>query len=74
MAKFETNIEDAIGTSGAYFMFSGVCVVATVFVLLVVPETRGKSADDMREYFEGKWHDYGIKTVTVTSAKNIVED
>eukprot|EP00095_Tigriopus_kingsejongensis_P000011 snap_masked-scaffold342_size201858-processed-gene-1.5 protein:Tk00011 transcript:snap_masked-scaffold342_size201858-processed-gene-1.5-mRNA-1 annotation:"nad-dependent protein deacetylase sirtuin-2" len=48
VSKFSVNIEYGIGTSGMYFMFSGVCLVAAVFVFFVVPETRGKSPEDMR--------------------------
>lgn len=52
VSKFSVNIEDGIGTSGMYFMFSAVCLVATVFVLILVPETRGKSPEEMRRHFD----------------------
>jgi len=51
VSKFGTDIEDALGTDGEYFFFAGVCVFATFFVAFVVPETKGRSAEDMREYF-----------------------
>ncbi|TRY70088.1 hypothetical protein TCAL_05190 [Tigriopus californicus] len=52
VSKFSVNIENGIGTSGMYFMFSAVCLVATVFVLFIVPETRGKSPEEMRRHFD----------------------
>ena len=54
VTKFEVNVEDAIGTSGAYFIYASVCFVATFFVLFFVPETKGKSPQDMRNLFDPK--------------------
>ena len=51
VSKFEVNIEDAINPSGAYFMFAAINALAALFVLFIVPETRGKSPEDMKEHF-----------------------
>ena len=51
VSKFGVDIEMAVGTSGTYFLYGSVCFVATFFVFFVVPETRGKSAEDMKKYF-----------------------
>lgn len=52
VTKFEVNVEDAIGTSGAYFIYASVCFVATFFVLFIVPETKGRSPQDMKNLFD----------------------
>eukprot|EP00045_Choanoeca_perplexa_P009769 m.95568 g.95568 ORF g.95568 m.95568 type:complete len:591 (-) comp15022_c0_seq1:135-1907(-) len=39
---------DGIGFSGTFFLYSGVGVLAFFFVLLVVPETKGKSLDEIQ--------------------------
>ena len=54
MSKFESNIEDVIGASGAYFMYAAICGTGTLFVLFLVPETKGKSPEDMKAYFQGR--------------------
>ena len=44
---------DGITSYGVYFMYSGVCVAGVAFVLLILPETKGKSPEDMKAYFLG---------------------
>ncbi len=52
VSKFVKDIETGIGADGLYFLFAGVCALATGFVAFVVPETRGRSAEQMRDYFQ----------------------
>ena len=35
-------------------VYSGVCLVGSVFTVLCVPETRGKSIEEIQELFNGK--------------------
>ena len=42
---------DAINPSSCYFIFAGIALAGTVFVVLVVPETKGKSEDEIRKLF-----------------------
>jgi facilitated trehalose transporter len=51
VSKFLTNIIAAIGASGAYFMFGSISFMGTVFVLFLVPETKGRTNDEMKSYF-----------------------
>ena len=37
----------AIGMSGAFFVFAGVCAVAFVFVYRLVPETKGRTLEEI---------------------------
>ena len=46
--------EKAIGKDVCYFFFGGVCLVGAVLVQLFVPETKGKTEEDMRRYFLDK--------------------
>ena len=43
---------DAINPSSCYFIFAGIALAGTIFVLLVVPETKGKSEEDIRKLFK----------------------
>ena len=43
--------EKAIGKYVCYFFFGGVCFVGAVLIHLFVPETKGKTEEDMRQYF-----------------------
>lgn len=57
VSKFQSNITDGIGASGAYFLFASICALGTVFILFFLPETKGKTSEDMRAYFLDKSHD-----------------
>jgi hypothetical protein len=35
-------------------LYGGVCLVGTIFTVIFVPETRGKSIDEIQRFFEGK--------------------
>jgi sugar porter (SP) family MFS transporter len=38
---------EGIGVSGAFFLFAGICAVAYVFVHILVPETKGRSLEQI---------------------------
>ena len=54
VAQFQSNLIDAITPYGVYFTYASMCAVAVAFVLLVLPETKGKSPEDMKLYFLGQ--------------------
>ena len=35
----------------SYFFFAVVCLLGGIFIKLVVPETKGKTEEDMKKYF-----------------------
>ncbi len=37
----------AVGSSGAFLVYSGICFIGGVFVYLVVPETKGRPLEAM---------------------------
>lgn len=41
--KFLPFLSDALGFHGALFLFAGVCLCCTVFIMLRIPETKGKN-------------------------------
>ena len=51
VTKFGTNLEDVINTSGLYFLFGAVNAFGLIFVIFFLPETKGKTPDDMKRYF-----------------------
>ena len=53
VSKFSKNLEDEIHASGLYFLFGGVCALGVFFIIFLTPETKGKTPDDMKKYFQG---------------------
>lgn len=45
---------DLISAAYTFWVFSGVCVIGTIFILAVVPETKGKSVQEMQLLMAGK--------------------
>lgn len=44
-------MKKSIHEYGAFWFFGGVCIVSTIFCLLVVPETKGKTVQEIAAYF-----------------------
>ena len=51
VTKFATNISNLINNSGMYFLYASVALFCAIFIALVVPETKGKSSEEMKAYF-----------------------
>ncbi|XP_037941542.1 facilitated trehalose transporter Tret1-like [Teleopsis dalmanni] len=58
MAFIVTNtfllVRDAIGTGTTFFLFTLISVIGFIFVLIVIPETKGKSITEITMEIEGK--------------------
>ena len=39
---------------GAFWTFAGICILAFIFVLIFLPETRGKTLEEIEAHFAGK--------------------
>lgn len=59
VTKFEPDVESIINASGAYFLFAAICGLGTIVVYFFVPETKGKTSEEIKEYF---WHKANNKT------------
>ena len=51
VSKFVENITNAIESSGSYFLFGSICALGAIFVITYLPETKGKTNDDMKQFF-----------------------
>jgi sugar porter (SP) family MFS transporter len=49
VAQFFLSVVDAIGESTTFFLFAAFCVVTYVFVWRYVPETKGRSLEEIQE-------------------------
>ena len=57
VTKFRPEMESWFGTSGTYFFYGTICVVGAVFVIIFLPETKGKGPEEIRNLFgEGDKH------------------
>ncbi|XP_063222289.1 facilitated trehalose transporter Tret1-like isoform X2 [Bacillus rossius redtenbacheri] len=45
-------IEDLIGAYGAFWLYAAFCLASCVFVICLVPETKGKTLDEIEAHFE----------------------
>ncbi len=55
VTKFESDLEEAIGAYGAYFLYASCCVAGAAVVLLFVPETKNASPQEIRDrWIRGK--------------------
>lgn len=52
ITKFFANMVDLLGTSGSFWLFSVGCVAAGVFVYTFLPETSGKSLQEIQEILQ----------------------
>lgn len=51
VTKFFESIQNALGIWWCYWIFAIVCAVGFVFVFLLLPETKGKSVEEIENYF-----------------------
>lgn len=47
-------LENVITTAGTFWMYSGLCLVGIIFVITVVPETKGQDLDSIEKLFQKK--------------------
>ncbi|XP_043263388.1 facilitated trehalose transporter Tret1-2 homolog isoform X3 [Colletes gigas] len=51
ITKFYNDLKLSINISGTFWLFSGVCAVGIFFVYFLVPETKGKSLEEIQREF-----------------------
>lgn len=52
--KTYPQLRHAMGTHGTFWLYSALCLASCVFVALLLPETKGKTLDEIESHFEGK--------------------
>lgn len=56
VSKFFTNLVELLGMYGCFFILGSFCVISLIFVAFLVPETKGRSREDiLRELNGGYW-------------------
>ncbi|XP_076234757.1 facilitated trehalose transporter Tret1 [Calliopsis andreniformis] len=48
VTKFYTNLKDAMNISGTFWLYSVICAIGIFFVYFIVPETKGKSLEQIQ--------------------------
>lgn len=48
LSKFFTSVSESIGMAGSFWLFAGFCLLAAVFVYFLVPETKGKTFQEIQ--------------------------
>ncbi|KAJ8681662.1 hypothetical protein QAD02_017454 [Eretmocerus hayati] len=48
VTKYYNPLEEATNTQTCFWLFSGICALGTVFVFIMVPETKGKSLEEIQ--------------------------
>ncbi|RXN22661.1 solute carrier family facilitated glucose transporter member 8-like protein [Labeo rohita] len=56
VTKTFQNLMDAITSAGTFWMFSGLCALNVVFTAIFVPETKGKTLEEIQARFKGTRH------------------
>jgi sugar porter (SP) family MFS transporter len=56
VTKFFNDLNDGIGQGETFWLFGGFCFIAWIFIFFFVPETKGKSFQEIQEILENRWH------------------
>ena len=51
VSKTVVNLQAALGYSGTYFIYGGFCTVGAIYIFFGVPETKGKTPEEILQYF-----------------------
>ncbi|XP_054731972.1 facilitated trehalose transporter Tret1-2 homolog isoform X1 [Anastrepha obliqua] len=54
VTKTFKDLKESMGSGQTFWLFSGITVIGAVFVFFVVPETKGKSLNEIQAELEGK--------------------
>ena len=54
VVKTFPNLTHMMGDSGTFWLYAGSCFVTILFTLVWIPETKGRSLQDIEEYFSYK--------------------
>jgi MFS family permease len=63
VTKAFQNLVDLLGSPVTFWLFAVMCVAATIFTAILVPETKGKDLQDIQAELRGKKSDTELETV-----------
>ena len=70
VTKIFQNMIDLVGLPASYGVFAMICVIGTAFVFTLVPETNGKSIDEVQAIlYGGTSPDSGTRTLRLDTKK-----
>ena len=49
--RFFNDIMDIMGNPGGFWFFTGFCILGAIFILVAVPETKGRSLEEIQAGF-----------------------
>lgn len=47
-------LKNLLESYGAFWLFSGICALGSLFALFILPETKGKTIDQVMKMFDSK--------------------
>ena len=53
LTKFVSNIEQALGNYASFWMFAGFCLVSVLYTIFLLPETKGKTLQQIQDELNG---------------------
>lgn len=53
ITKFSKNMENAFGNYALFWMFGAFCIASIIFTVLLLPETKGKSLQQIQDELNG---------------------
>ena len=54
---FFVPMKDTMGTAPTFWIFAGFLMAVMIFTIFYVPETKGKSLEEIQAYFKGGFED-----------------
>nr|CAD7460397.1 unnamed protein product [Timema tahoe] len=63
VTKAFQNMTRSLGEDITFWVFTGICVIGTIFVFVMVPETKGKDLNEIQEELSGKPNNVELKMV-----------
>ncbi|XP_057664603.1 facilitated trehalose transporter Tret1 isoform X2 [Diorhabda carinulata] len=54
VTKFYVNLKEGVGPDVTFYIFSGICFLGVVFIVFLVPETKGKTVAEVQAILSGE--------------------
>ncbi|KAF4678196.1 hypothetical protein FOL47_003258 [Perkinsus chesapeaki] len=55
VTQFLNDIREAITFYGVFWLFAGICLIMVLFVMFLVPETKGRTFEEIQAYFQRRY-------------------